>query len=458
MYKKDLGIIICNFNKVEYLKGCLRTLYKSNFEKLSYDVIVVDNASTDESVEFVKKNYPSIILLQNETNIGGSGGFDRGIQYVMKQNYTYVALLDNDILLESDTILNLIKYIKENPKVGVVGSKICTMDNPKILQEMGSFIDFSEKFNIETPLKSHKDDDSLPKVVSCDYVPACCLITTNEILNKVGSFNTKHFIYWDDMDWCTRVKRAGYEIHAINNSRVFHKMGAANHINTFGVYYFERNRIMFFLKYIDEDKLESFINSICNWLISLTFFSNLKVNYATPKSFLCAIDDLFVGKLGKQDNSIFIKEPEQNIFTKYKLNSNDEIAIYMNQDIFSNRRVYLYLKNFYKSVSIYCDEANYNLINSNFDEKPVLDKNFLKTNFKTIFYVQKHILDFKESNIFDDRYIFIDQFVNVANLNEIKNLNSQYKMYEDIFKNIYQPILDKKLRIIRDRLKLNTLL
>lgn len=449
---KDLGIVICNFNKVDYLKGCLETLYKSNFENLIYDVIVVDNASTDGSPDFIKENYPHIVLLQNETNTGGSGGFDRGIRYAIQEEYNYVVLLDNDILLEKNTILNLFKYIKENPKVGVVGSKICTMDNPSVLQEMGSFIDFENKFNITTSFKSHKDDSSLPEAVECDYVPACCMITTKEVLSKVGSFNTDHFIYWDDMDWCTRVKRENYEIHAINSSKVLHKMGVANHTNTFGSYYFERNRIMFFLKYIEDDKFDKFVNIICNWFITLSFFSNLKGNYATPKSFLCGIDDLFIGKLGKQDESIFVKEPEQNIFIKYSLNLKENIAIYMQEDMISNRKVYLYLKNFYKNISIYCDEENYDLVKANFDENPILQKEFLQNNFKIIFYVQEHILDFKEDKLFDDKYIFIDQFINVANLNEIKNLNSQYRMYEDIFKNIYQPVLYKKFRIIKRKI------
>lgn len=450
---KDLGIVICNFNKVDYLKGCLETLYKSNFENLSYDVIVVDNASTDKSPDFVRENYPQIILLENETNTGGSGGFDRGIRYAIQKEYSYVVLLDNDILLEENTILNLYKYIIANPKVGAVGSKICTMDNPDILQEMGSFIDFEDKFNMRLSYKSHKDNSSLPEIVVCDYVPACCMITTKEVLKEVGSFNTEHFIYWDDMDWCTRVKKANYEIHAINSSRVFHKLGSANHTNTFGVYYLERNRIMFFLKYIEEDTFDKFSNAICNWLLPLTFFSNLKGNYATPKSLLCAIDDLFIGKLGKQDDSIFTKEPEQNIFEKYNLDTNDNIAIYMQEDMISNRRIYLYLKNFYKNISIYCDEKNFDLISANFDEKPLSDKEFLENSFTTIFYIQEHILDFKEDRFFDDRYIFIDLFTNVANLNEIKNLNSQYKMYEDIFKNIYQPVFEKKFRAIRDRFK-----
>jgi len=451
---KDLAIVICNFNKLDYLKGCLKSLYKSNFEALTYDVIVVDNASSDGSTKFVKDNYPKIILLQNDTNIGGAGGFDRGIKYAIQEMYKYVVLLDNDILLEENTILNLFKYIKANPKVGVVGSKICTMDNKDILQEMGSFIDFEDKFNVYTPLKSHKDDSSLPEVVVCDYVPACCMITSYEVLKKVGSFDVEHFIYWDDMDWCIRVKKASYEIHSINNSRVFHKMGAVNHINTFGFYYFERNRIMFFLKHLKEDKFDKFLDSTCNWLIILIFFSNLKGAYATPKSCLLAIDDLLLGKLGKQDDSIFVKEPEQNIFEKYNLDKKDKVAIYMQENMISNRRVYLYLKNFYEDISVYCDKKDYNLIKSNFDKKLICKKKLSKKSFKTIFYAQEHILNFQKSALFDKRYIFIDQYINTANLKEIKKLNSQYKMYKDIFLNIYKPVLQTKFRAIRQRLNI----
>ncbi|MDX4038251.1 glycosyltransferase family 2 protein [Aliarcobacter skirrowii] len=432
---KDLGIIICNFNKVEYLKGCLETLYKSSFEKLSYDVIVVDNASTDESVEFVKKNYPSIILLQNETNTGGSGGFDRGIQYVMKQNYTYVALLDNDILLESDTILNLIKYIKENPKVGVVGSKICTMDNPEILQEMGSFIDFSEKFNIETPLKGHKDDDSLPEVASCDYVPACCLITTNEVLNKVGSFNIKHFIYWDDMDWCTRVKRAGYEIHAINNSRVFHKMGSSNNTNTFGIYYFERNRILFFLKYLSNKKLQNFIDKTCDWLMLLIFFSNLKGIYPKAISVLLSLDDLLLLNLGRQDERIFPINKQKTLFELYTINNTEKIML-----IYEDVKSLNIIKNYLTHSGI-----------EHVNENKIFDKTFLN-DYSRIIIISSHLLEIKNI-IENEKIIYIDDYFNSCNSTQLKNLINSYEEYKKIFTNIFKPTIVNKLYLIRKNLK-----
>ncbi len=446
---KDIGIVICNFNKIDYLKGCLKTLFESSFENYSYDVIVVDNASEDGSPKFVKEEYPEIILLENEINTGGSGGFDRGIRYCIDKKYEYVCLLDNDILLERNTIINLVEYIKLKPNVGVVGSKICTMDNPEVLQEMGSFIDFENKFNVVTPLKSHRDDDSLPDVVVCDYVPACCLVTTNEVLNKVGSFNTEHFIYWDDMDWCTRIKRAGYEVHAINNSRVFHKMGAANHSNTFGLYYFERNRILFFLKYLDIQRVDSFAKEISNWVLPLTFFSNLKGNYATPKSFLCAIDDLLLGNLGRQDGSIFVKEQEESIFEKYKLDKGNRVCIYFNEDMISNRKVYFYLKSFYKNINIYCDKENLTLIEANFDEKVISDNILIEKDFDNIFYVQKHILDYVEKPIYSDKYIFIDQFMNTSTFTNIKELKASFTIFKEISENIYEPILRRKFKMIR---------
>lgn len=445
---KDLGIVICNFNKVDYLKGCLETLYKSNFGIFSYDVIVVDNASTDSSVEFVNDNYQDIILLENETNTGGSGGFDRGIRYAKEKGYKYVALLDNDIILEENTIINLIKYIKENPKVGVVGSKICTMDNPEILQEMGSFIDFKENFNIEIPLKSHKDDNLLPAVVSCDYVPACCLITTNEVLNKVGSFNPKHFIYWDDMDWCTRVKRAGFEVHAINNSRVFHKMGVANHLNTFGVYYFERNRIMFFLRYLNENKVEKFIGKTCDWLISMTFFSNLKGNYSIPISILSSIDDLLLNNLGRQDQSILVKEEEITVFKKYNLNYNDKIAIYSSHNVKINRVIVNYLDKYYKDIEIICKEDDCLSLKKHFSQSIISMNHFNTNNYKNIFYCLEHILDDKKEMQKIDKIIYIDGYLNNCIATEMDDLIKSYDSYKDIFNTIFTPLFQRKFYAI----------
>ena len=448
---KDLAIVICNFNKVDYLKGCLKTLCKSNLANLSSDIIVVDNASTDGSAQFIKDFYKKIILLENETNTGGSGGFDRGIKFAIQGEYKYLVLLDNDILLEENTILNLVKYIEVNPNVGVVGSKICTMDNPNILQEMGSYIDFEEGFNIKTPFKGYRDNDSLPKIVNCDYVPACCLITTNEVLNKVGSFNTDHFIYWDDMDWCTRIKREGFEIHAINESRVFHKMGVTNHANTFGVYYFERNRIMFFLKYLEEDKLEKFINKTCEWLISMTFFANLKGDFSTPKSLLLSFLDLSFNNLGRQDNSILEKVIEVDLLNKYKLSKENKVCLYLGNNIETNRKIFNYLNDIFKDdIKIVFANTDKSLISEHFIINEVLTlEDFHSNEFDVVFYALDHILNYNKSFSHSKNYIYIDGYFNTSSMNDIESVIISYKSYKDIFTNIFKPVYKEMLKKIR---------
>jgi len=278
------------------------------------------------------------------------------------------------------------------------------------------------------------------------------LITSREVLKKVGTFNTEHFIYWDDMDWCTRVKRQGYEIHAINDSRVFHKMGVSNHKNTFGLYYFERNRMLFFLRYLQDDRLKDFSNSIVKWVVPLLFFSNLKGNYAAPKSFLCAIDDLVGGRLGKQENSIFEKCNEKNVFHKYSLDRNDNVVIFMNGDMISNRRVYFYLKEFYNQISICVDEVNYNAVKNNFHEEILLKKELVSTYFRNVFFVCEHILEFQKNEMFDENFIFMDGFLNFASLNDIKLLSMQYEMYKELFVNIHQPMLERSFKLIRNNL------
>lgn len=415
-----LGIIICNFNKKEYLSGCINSLLQAHFDNINYDIIVVDNASTDGSGLFVKANYPHIILLENATNTGGSGGFDRGIRYCIEKNYDYVALLDNDILLEENTLINLLNYLKNHPKVGIVGSKICTMDNPDILQEMGSFIDFEENFNIKTPFKGYKDTNNLPEIIKCDYVPACCLITTQEVLKKVGSFNTDHFIYWDDMDWCTRVKKAGWEIHAINSARVFHKMGSNDNKNTFGMYYYHRNRILYFLKYLDETDFLKFCHSISNWLLNLTFFSNLKQDYNTPLVAWLILDDIINKNLGKQDKRILDRTNSKEQLLK----DNDLIFDFSNDynDSELKAKVKAYLENL-------------NII-------PVQTRSNKKCYKVTPI---DHILKINEDFPIDENMVYIDNYLNILFTHEINEFKLFYSQFTDMFNNIFSPIIIEKL-------------
>ncbi|NOQ31387.1 MAG: glycosyltransferase [Helicobacteraceae bacterium] len=447
---KSIGIVICNYNKKEYLKDCLNSLLMGDLPRESYDIIVVDNASEDGAVEMIQNEFSNeVILLQNEINSGGSGGFAKGIAYVQEKKYDYTVLLDNDIKLEKDTIVELKKHIDNNPEVGIVGSKICTMDNPDILQELGSFIDF-EKFNATTPLKGHKDSNELPAMVECDYVPACCLITTKDVIKKAGNFDVDHFIYWDDMDWCTRIKKCGYRIHAINSSRVFHKMGAVNTINTFSLYYFERNRILYFLKNLQEEQLPAFINKISEELINLTFFSNEKRKYNSAISTLLGIDDLDRGTIGRQDKHILNKE-QIDPFTLFNDQKNYQIILVSIDNMSLLRRIYLALDKYFDcSITIASELKNFESLSYEFNDTKIIDKKIIKQNSsELVFYAIEHIMQSDIENNLSSNSLYIDVYLNIKYASQVKEYIASYKNYEQIFLNIFTPILEEKFNSIR---------
>ena len=446
---KDIAIVICNFNKKEYLRGCLDSLLLSDLNLQTCDIVVVDNASEDGAPQMIKNEYANeVILLENEINSGGAGGFARGINYAIDRSYNYLVLLDNDIKLEPNTISVLKQHLDSHDDVAIVGSKICTMDHPDVLQELGSFIDM-EKFNATTPLKGHKDSPNLPEVVECDYVPACCLIARMDVVRKIGAFDINHFIYWDDMDWCTKARELGYKVHAINASRVYHKMGAINSQNTFSLYYFERNRILFFLKHLHEEQIPKFTDTIVEELINLTFFSNEKKKYNSAISQLLGIDDLSRNVLGRQDSRILQKEQIEPL--KIFENQKDHNIIFIPiQNMHMNRTILNNLSNFFHQVPKIAISLNDKTYFANeFKNYKLLDINRIqKNNNQLIFHVVDHIMNAPKDNHSIKNTIFIDVFLNIQFASNINNFFASYDTYKSIFLNIFKPVLEDKFRYI----------
>jgi hypothetical protein len=448
---KDIAIVICNFNKKEYLRGCLDSLLLSDLDLKTCDIIVVDNASEDGAPQMIKNEYANeVILLENEINSGGAGGFARGINYAIDRKYNYLVLLDNDIKLEPNTISALKQHLDLHDDVAIVGSKICTMDSPDILQELGSFIDM-EKFNATTPLKGHKDSDDLPDVVECDYVPACCLIAKMDVVRKIGAFDVNHFIYWDDMDWCTKARELGYKVHAINASKVFHKMGAINSVNTFSLYYFERNRILFFLKHLKEEDIPKFTDIVAQELINLTFFSNEKKRYNSAISQLLGISDLERGLLGRQDERILTKE-QTNPFELFNDKKSYAIIFVPIDAMMFSRKIYQDLSNFFeKEVTIATD--NIEFFKKEFSDEQVIDINHIKhTDNQLFFYAAEHIMSSPKENTLPKNSYFIDGFTNIQSAQNIHSFLDSYERYRSIFLNIFKPVLEDQFQFIYSKL------
>jgi GT2 family glycosyltransferase len=276
------------------------------------DVYVVDNASTDASVICIKKEYEDkVTIIENPENLGGSGGFNTGLIEVLKKDYKYVMCVDNDIVMDKYNVEGLYRYLEDHPEVGMVGSRVMIMDQPDRIQAMGAQINL-DTFSYQDNYRNYLMNSGVPKVVECDYVPACSMMVRTEAIHKVGVIPADTFIYWDDMEWGHRFQLAGYKIVCYSEAVVWHK-GNFKSTTTFGKYYMWRNRINYFTKYLREDKLDDFTDKILSELFQMIYACNYKGELNIIKTLMYAYDDALHGVRGKADQTkIFERDKVAN--------------------------------------------------------------------------------------------------------------------------------------------------
>ncbi|CCK80301.1 glycosyltransferase family 2 protein [Desulfobacula toluolica] len=237
---KQIAVVIVNWNKKKDVLTLLSEL--NNISDPLFDVYVVDNASTDDSVEAIKKNFPAIFLILNPSNLGGTGGFNSGMHEVMKQQkYDYIWLLDNDAIVESETLKGLIHVMESNNDIGVVGSLICHPDKPDIVIEQGGWVDWNQGLWKAWYLNK-KRSQLTEDIKDVDYVAACSMLIRIDVLQQIGFFDSRMFIHWDDVEFCLRVKKKGYRVVSTKESVVYHY--AEKQSPTIYIYYNFRNALL----------------------------------------------------------------------------------------------------------------------------------------------------------------------------------------------------------------------
>lgn len=300
---EKIGVVICNFNKVDDLDKCITSIMESIYQDI--DIYVVDNASVDDSLKLLNEKYSDkVTIIANKENLGGSGGFNSGLRKALQVDYKYLMCVDNDAMLDENAIKNLKEFLDKHQECGMACAKVYHTSLPDIVQQYGITIDY-EDFCVRSPYEGRLEDGTMPEYVYCDAVPACAIMVKREVVDKIGLLPEENFLYWDDTEWCEECRRAGYKIACVGNAKALHAMGAKKEVvNTFPTYYAWRNWIKFFVKYTPEEKIEEMCDTFLNSLYTIIYESLYNDEPTRIKTVMAAYDDAIHGITGKAKEGI----------------------------------------------------------------------------------------------------------------------------------------------------------
>lgn len=294
-------IILLNYKGAKDTIECLESLNKINYK--NYKIVVVDNDSKDNSEEkikeFVEEKNINAAVVQSGANYGFSGGNNIGIQIALNSKADYICLINNDTIVEPDFLNHLIKFMITDDSVGLVGGKILYYSEPDIIWSAGGYIKKSRGYHYGL---KEKDSNKYNEIKSVTFLTGCLQLIRSDVFRKVGLYSEDYFLYMEDVDFCYRVKKGGYNLMYIPESRIYHKISAAtggeNSPNL--IYYENRNRMLFNKKFGHSGYkrilfyFEYFIQSI------------LRIPFRKPyylKCLISALKDHLRGKYGQKIDS-----------------------------------------------------------------------------------------------------------------------------------------------------------
>lgn len=258
-----VAIITVNYNGKKDTLEFLESLKKLETKNYDLKTFVVDNGSTDESVQVIHKQFPEVDIVQTGGNLGFSGGFNKGIEVARIWGADYFLLINNDCLIkDKDLISQLIETAESDSKIGLVSPKIYFApgfefhkdrykkeDLGKVIWFAGGRFDWDNIGNIHRGI-DEVDKGQYDEVSESEIFSGACVLVKKKVLEVVGGLDEKYFLYFEDSDFAKRIKDAGYKIFYDGETAIYHKVSQSTGIGSeITDYYHTRNRLIFGMQY-----------------------------------------------------------------------------------------------------------------------------------------------------------------------------------------------------------------
>lgn len=254
-------IIILNWNGKKDTLECLASIQKLSYP--NFETVVVDNGSSDDSVKTIKESYPQLILLETGKNLGYAEGNNVGIRFAMDKGADYIFILNNDTIVDPEILTYFIQGFQEKKEAGILGAKIYLYDQRDKFDHLGGKWN-RKTFSFDLIASGEVDDGKTWEMMQeLDYVCGAGFMVSKELVQTIGLFEPKFFLYWEDADFCYRAKRADFSVMTCPQAKLWHKVSSSftgGKVHT--SYFIWRNRLLWVERNLPRKEKLRFIFSV----------------------------------------------------------------------------------------------------------------------------------------------------------------------------------------------------
>ena len=285
-----VAIIVLNWNGWRDTLECLASLQKLDYP--NYEIVIVDNGSTDESRDEIRKAYPDLAILQMADNLGFAAANNYAIRYVVDKGADFVWLLNNDTVVDHEALRALVTEVLSDRRIGMVGSKIRRYYQPRTIGFAGGVI------NMPTARTRHVGAHELdvgqwdvPRDV--DYVSGCSMLISRELVEDVGLMDRRFFLFFEETDWAVRARQKGWRVLYQPRSTIWHKGSASARLDSpYMVFHFARSMLLFAKKHPSSRVPFAVITAAVFWVVRPLLQGNLKAALAGVRGVVSGLADM----------------------------------------------------------------------------------------------------------------------------------------------------------------------
>ncbi len=260
---KKISIITVNYNTDNETKSLLKSLERIEKKDIEMNIIIVDNGSKSLFKLDSQNKKDNTTVHRSEKNLGFAGGYNFGIKKALKNQSDYILIINNDTLVYTDMLKNLISAIEKGPEIVAAVPRIYfarghefhkgkykSNELGKVIWYAGGYTDWNNIKSIHRGM-DEVDHGQYNQTEPTEFATGCCILFKKEILENVGMFNEKYFLYYEDADLSERIKRAGYKILYVPDAKLIHINAASSGGpgNNLHDYFLTRNQMLFGMTY-----------------------------------------------------------------------------------------------------------------------------------------------------------------------------------------------------------------